>query len=149
MREGQLCHAELCLGERVLTSSDDRLWRQVNPEFYADGVVGAGAFVGVSDDRSRVSTSWEKEQTAEGAYHFHTAMLNLQSVGTWSVCVGTVVGANARAVHDADSECAPTPCPPGHAYIDLRTLSRNQRREARAIFAAEANDRGCDFWPYE
>lgn len=138
---------ELCAGELVLEPTGERLWRQVHPQFVEDGIVGVGAFVGVEGDRDRVSAARELCQTARGAHEFHTEALGLRSAGTWGVRTLTVAEAGSRSVYDAESECAPAPCPPGHSYIDFRTLGRAQKRAIRLSLAAKVTAQGCDYSP--
>lgn len=137
----------LCPGEEVVDDAAQVLWRQVHPDYIDEEIVGRGAFRGVSGDRERVSTSLDGLQTAEGAYRFHVERLQLVSAGTWSVTAGTVAQVGGTTVYDAESECAPDPCPPGHANIDLRSLTEPARKQARARLAAEATDLGCGFRP--
>ena len=137
----------LCAGEVLVRTAQQILWRQVHPRFVDDDVVGVGAFVGVNHDHDRVSTALDGLQTARGAYSFHVEVLGLDSAGTWPVTTATVDRGGARTVYDAESECAPDPCPPGHANIDMRALAKAQRRVLRFSLATEATDRGCAHRP--
>lgn len=136
----------LCAGALVVPGTEQVLWRQVHPQFVDDDIVGVGAFVGVSDDRQRVSTSLDGVQTSAGAYAFHVA-LGLESAGTWPVTTRTVADGGGRTVYDAEAECHPTPCPPGHAVIDMRVLMKRQQKELRSSLAAEATTQGCAYRP--
>lgn len=137
----------LCPGEIVLIPGPERLWRQVNAAFIDGTIVGAGAFAGTEDDRLRISTAREEKETPAGAFRFCTTILGMKSAGTWSVSTATVANSRGRSIYDAESECAPSPCPPGHSNIDLRALTKREQREARVLLASEATERGCDYSP--
>lgn len=133
---------DACAGEVILSEASELLWRQVNPNHVDDGIVAAEAFVGTPDDRYRISTSRSSLQTAEGAYRFHTESARLSSAGTWGVTVGEAMEVGAGCVYDAESDCAPVPCPPGHTNVDIRGLARPEQRIARSYLAAKATERG-------
>ena len=133
---------EACAGEVLLSEASELLWRQVHPKHVDNGIVAAEAFVGTPDDHHRISTSRSSLQTAEGAYRFHTEVVCLSSAGTWAVMVGDATTLGADCVYDAESDCAPVPCPAGHTNIDIRRLARNEQRAVRSYLAARATERG-------
>lgn len=130
-------------GEIVLAAADDLLWRQVHPEFVQGGQLASRAFRLNSGDAKRLSLSWAKKQSAEGAYDFHANVLKLPSAGTWAVSVGEVLEAGCRAIYDEEAASAPpAPCPPGHTFIDLRPFGSSRISKITKKLNLYAQERG-------
>lgn len=127
--------------ELVLEGDAERLWRQVHPEFVQGDMVLAGAFVGTPTARSKVSTVRSSVRTAKQAFDHHTT-LDLTSAGSWPITVEEVNLVGCRAIDDAACEGVETP---GHSYIDMRGLSKRDRKLARATLARGATERGRQF----
>jgi hypothetical protein len=125
--------------ELEIESSGELQWRQVHPRFVDVDVVSEQAFVGTSDDRERVSTARASKTTAANAHAYFVTVLGRSSAGTWAVSVAEIAGSLCRAVDDEACHDVETPA---HSYIDLRGLSKPERRQARAELATAANARG-------
>jgi hypothetical protein len=125
--------------ESLISESDELQWRQVHPRFVDGGVVSEQAFVGTPDDRECVSTSRESKTTAAEAHNHHSSVLGLSSAGTWAVSVTEIEGCLARAVDDDQCPDVETPA---HSFIDLRGMTKPEKRRARAELAVAANSRG-------
>lgn len=125
--------------EQEITEAGELLWRQVHPRFVRDGVVIAEGFVGPQPGTSEISVVRSSVRSSVQARAHHTERLGLDSAGTWAVSVGEVVEAQGRSIDDAECPEVETP---GHAYVDLRLLSRNERKRARVVLATAATNRG-------
>jgi hypothetical protein len=127
--------------EELLESPEDLQWRQVNPRFVDGDLVSQEGFVGAGGLTAEVSTAQAVLVGAEQAYAEFVAA-GFPSAGVWAVSVDEVSQVGARAVGDADCEDVETE---GHSYIDLRGLSKGERRQARAVLATLATTRGRQF----
>jgi hypothetical protein len=125
--------------EEAVEDSDELQWREVHPQWVANGVVARDAFVGVPASRAEVSTVRSSRRTAEQAHLYYVKDLGLKSAGTWAVAVAEVVKVSARVVDDAACDNVDTP---GHSFIDLRNLTKPQQKAARVDLATRATSRG-------
>lgn len=125
--------------EYELDDADELLWRQVHPRFVRDGVVAAEGFVGPKPGTSEISVVRSSVRSSDLARTYHTETLGLDSAGTWAVSVSEVLDGQGRSIDDANCPDVDTP---GHAYVDLRLLSKNERKQARVVLAAAATNRG-------
>jgi hypothetical protein len=128
--------------EKVVPDSDELQWREVHPQWVADGLIARDAFVGVHTSRAEVSTVRSSRRTAEQAHLHYVEHLGLQSAGTWAVAVGEVLEVDGRVVDDSACDDVDTP---GHSFIDLRSLTRPQQKAARVHLAARATSRGRQY----
>jgi hypothetical protein len=127
--------------EFELDDPDERLWRQVHPQYHDNGVLSSQAFRPNSGDNGLLSTSREQKQTAVGAYEFHVNEAKLQSDGTWAVTVGEVVGQSCRALDDGDAVLGRL-LPPGHTSIDMRAHGSSGQRKIGTALSRLAARRG-------
>lgn len=126
--------------EHQLAEPDELLWRQVHPRYVRGTLVQAEGFVGPSPGTSEISVVRAALVTSSAAEAYHRDALGLKTAGTWAVTVGEVDDeARGRTVDDGGCDDVDTP---GHAFVDLRDLTRNERRVARAVLARRATDRG-------
>lgn len=132
--------AKLAECESKIDDVDELQWRQVHPRFVDGDVVSQEAFVGTPGATDEVSSTRSSGVTAAQAYAHFVNVLELSSAGTWAVTVGEVEHGGARCVDDAGCEGQETPA---HSYLDLRHLSKAQRKAVRAHLAAAATARGC------
>lgn len=132
--------------ELVIEDPPELQWRQVHPQWVDHGLVASDAFAGVEGSRATISTVRSMACSAAQAHRFYVESLGLLSAGTWAVTVSEVVEVLGRVVDDAACDDVDTP---GHSFIDLRGLTRAQRRVARATLAARATSRGRQFPPRE
>lgn len=128
--------------EELVEDGDELQWREVNPQWVDRRLVARDAFVGAGGFTEEVSTARASVVTAAVAHVHFVEVLGLQSIGTWAVTVAEVQLTGARVVDDADCDDVEIP---GHSYIDLRGMTRSQKREARAQLAAFATSRGRCF----
>jgi hypothetical protein len=114
-------------------------WRQVHPQFVDGDFVSSEAFVGVPGERDEVSTVRSALRSAAEAYEHYVGTLGLASAGCWATSVAEITEAGSRAVADHDCDHVETP---GHSYIDMRGMTKAQKRITRAALAAAATGRG-------
>src|SRR4051812_26746092 len=93
--------ASLQTCEQVIAPSDERLWRQIHPNWLDGDLVSTEAFAGTSASRDRVSTARETVVSAKQA-HDEYVRSGFASSGTWAVLANEVHRANCRSVDDAD-----------------------------------------------
>ena len=128
--------------EFLLEDGDEDQWRQIHPRFLDGDVVSREAFVGTSGASEEVSTTRSSTVTAEEAYRHHSENLKLRTGGSWPVAVDEVGKVGSRVVDDSGCDGVDTP---GHSFLDLRGLSKVDRRRARTQLAAHATARGRSF----
>ncbi|WP_194293419.1 hypothetical protein [Actinomadura macrotermitis] len=137
---------ELRPGEELIGEVDEFLYRQVHPQFVQDGRVTSQAFRPTEKDAGELSISRGSQVSAEEAFIFHTARLQLDSAGSWIVSVDEVGKIGLRAVDDQHAPTRPDPCPPGHGYIDFRSLqTQNALKKAASKLRDAAEVRGRAF----
>lgn len=126
---------DLLKDEVVVDDPEERIWRQVHPKNTTDtGAPSSAAFVPNDVDEGCLSCSRESKVTAKRAFLYHTEILELESAGTWSVPVAEISRVDLRCVDDSATATDEAPLPPGHVYIDYRTLGgKAVRRKARLI----------------
>jgi hypothetical protein len=126
----------------ILEDLDEDQWRQVHPRFVDGDVVSREAFVGTPGASDEVSTARGAVVSAAAACEHHRQTLGLETAGSWPLSVDQVDRSHSRVVDDSACEGVETP---GHSFIDLRGLSKGERREARTALAAHATIRGPSF----
>ena len=137
--------------EVELTDPDELWYRQGNPNLLVtDGTeIGELAFRCTADDNGCLSGARSTKQSAEGAYHERNDSKPGSSGGTWAISVGEIQTVGARCIDD--SECPPPATvptwPKGHAYLDMRPMSKTERRDLRESLALIANARERRFPP--
>jgi hypothetical protein len=126
---------DLIEGEELLTDDAERIWRQVHPKSRtAEGAPSSAAFIPNQTDKGCLSCSREQIVTAEEAFVYHTRNLDLESAGSWSITVAAVRSVELRAVDDSARSTDESPLPPGHTYVDYRTVAgKNVRKKARIL----------------
>jgi hypothetical protein len=120
--------------ERLLDKAES-VFRQIYPypAWYDDGRPSWRVFYPSDRDNGQISVSREAILTAWGAYRQWTAS-GRATAGTLAVSVTTIDDMGSRAVDDF--ECGPD-MPLGHAYIDVWSFSKNDRKiRAMALLAA-------------
>lgn len=123
-----------------LVDTDDELqWRQVHPNFVDGDVVAREAFVGTPGATDEVSTTRASAVSGEEAYRYHSEQLGLGSAGSWGIAADEVQAEQCRVVDDSDCQGVDTP---GHSFIDMRSLTKSERRKARTKWASIATKRG-------
>lgn len=113
---------ELSEGEELLTSTDELIWRNVNPDWVVDGKVTSQAFRPTPKDDKKVSGAREAKVSAASHYTEFTG-LGLKSAGVWAVTVNEAAKEAVPAIYDENSAKAPTPCPKGHTSLDFTSHS--------------------------
>jgi hypothetical protein len=127
--------------EHLLTSSDERLHRQVHPKFISEGRLSSQAFRPNSSDDGQLSTSRSSLVSARIAYERYVARLR-QSIGVWSVTVVECRRVELRTYAD------PLDDDDAHSLIDFTTLpSKSQWSRAAELLTAFARGRGCQHAP--
>lgn len=135
--------------EVELLDVDEQYFRQCHPSFIEDGLPSTMMFRDFPRDQGKLSGSRSSKTTEDQAYYFHTTSLELESAGTWAVSVEEVQGSGSRVVDDSDSAIGPDPCPPGHSYIDMRPLSKGDRKRLRNRLIIETRRRGRFYPKYQ
>lgn len=126
--------------ETLIELGEEFEWRQIKPQHLDEDFDGAHITpLAFQDDSRCVSTSRSSKVTAAGAYEHHVNVARLASEGTWAVSVDEIHAASCRAIDDSDCDGVDTP---GHSFIDMRALGRNQRKTARVELATKATARG-------
>lgn len=124
--------------EALVEAADELQWRQVHPNWVDGDLVSSQAFKGTSRAPDEVSTARAAKVTAADAFHHYTTELHLASAGTWAVTIAEVTSTACRTIEDGECDDVPTP---GHSYIDMRELSKQQRKAARTELARLATIR--------
>ncbi|MFV0633993.1 hypothetical protein [Demequina sp.] len=137
-------------GEFEVDNVDERLWRQVHPDWVQDGVISSSAFKPKRNDGKQLSCSRESIVSAAEATRHYGDVLGFRTAGSAAVSVGDVhtpdnpVGptatVSARVVDDSERGATEGDLPPGHAYVDLRPFGSSAiERKAKqlAFFAAK------------
>jgi hypothetical protein len=125
-----------------LEDRDEDQWRQVHPRFVDGDVVSREAFAGTSSASDEVSTARGAIVSAAAACEYHRHSLGLASAGSWPVSIDQVDRSGARVIDDSGCDEIETP---GHSFIDLRGMSKADRRKVRTALAAHATARGPSF----
>ena len=121
---------------KLLTDPDELLFRQVPSAWMDDGVSSNQAFRPTRKDEGQMSIARGSLTTAEDVYKHYTAVMNLDSVGTWALTVGEAGAAGLQSFdhHRADI--------PAHGFIDFRDLSRRNAERKSMILGPHARERG-------
>ncbi|QDM55849.1 hypothetical protein SEA_MAGICMAN_32 [Gordonia phage MagicMan] len=131
--------------EVELTDPDEHWYRQGHPNFLVtDGTeIGDLAFRCTENDKGCLSGARSTKQTPEGAYHERNTAKPNSSGGTWAITVREIEALGARCVDD--SACPPpegmSEWPKGHAYLDMRAMSKDRQKDLRESLALIANRR--------
>ncbi|MET9700663.1 hypothetical protein ABZY31_27600 [Streptomyces sp. NPDC006529] len=134
-------------GEFLIEGGKEKLWRQVTPTWVHDGRVTSQIFKPTPKDIGELSVTRQSKVTPKEAYDYYTRILNLNSVGVYSVDVDEVRGEGLRAVDDSMVEDGETR-PPGHSFIDFKHLTSKGSRERRgANLRDKAEKRGWQYRP--
>lgn len=133
-------------GEVEISPSDQKLWRQVNPRWFDNDVIGELAFRASGEEDYKLSVSQESKVTAQSAYKFHTEQMARHSAGVAAVTANEVSEVGCRTVDDETIQEIDPPTP-GHAYVDKRGLNKKQRKEIREELADFATVRGLAYRP--
>lgn len=128
--------------QSILDDPLEDQWRQIHPTFLDGDVVAREAFVGTPGATDEVSTARGALVSAASACTYHRHVLKLETAGSWPVTVSAVTEAGARVIDDSSCDGVDTP---GHSFIDLRGLSKAERRRARSELAARATVRGPSY----
>lgn len=126
--------------ESLIEMGDELQRRQIKAQHLDDGVDGQHITpLAFQDDTRCVSTSRSSQTSAADAYDYHVNVAGLASEGTSAASVAEIQAASCRAVDDQTCDGVVTPA---HSYIDMRGLSKNQRKTARVELATRATARG-------
>lgn len=134
----------LAEGEDLVEPSQEKLWRQVNPRWFSNGIVADLAFRASEEENHQLSVSRESKVSAEDAFQFHTETMRRHSAGVAAVTTDEVVTIGCRTVDDEITQMNSPPTP-GHAFVDLRGFTKNQRKDFREELADYATTRGLVF----
>jgi hypothetical protein len=128
--------------QSVLEDGEEDQWRQVHPNFLDGDVVAREAFVGTPGATDEISTARAAVVSAAEACRHHRQTLKLETTGSWPVSVDAANSAGARVIDDSQCEGIATP---GHSLIDMRGMTKSDRRKARTELAAHTTARGPSF----
>ncbi|MBL3698997.1 hypothetical protein [Leucobacter luti] len=133
----------LAVGEVRLDDANEYYFRQCHPSFLDQGIPTTQIFGDFPSDNGRISGNRGKTTDPRSAYKFHTETLDNDSAGVWAVTVGEVEQVESRVVDDtgAPSVRPPDPVPPGHSYVDMQHLSKQERRRLRKSLRDAAVER--------
>ncbi len=127
--------------ERRLDDSDEVLYRQVHPQWIADGEPSSQAFKPTKKDEGMLSIAVGTKTTAEKAFLHHAQVLKLASGGTWAVTVGEVAAVELSSFEQ------PLENSRAHGFIDFRAHGRRAMESKAKLLVAKARDRGCMYQP--
>ena len=133
---------DLAACQSLIDEGGELQWRQVHPKFVDGDVIAREAFVGTPEATDEVSTTRASVVSGEEAYRHHSDHRGLQTAGSWGIAVHEAQDAQCRVVDDSNCEGVDTP---GHSFLDMRDLSKSERRKARNEWAAIATARGRSF----
>lgn len=133
---------ELQGGEVELTDLPELVWRNANPDWIDNGILSSQAFRPFNKDDPMLSSARENKVTAEAHFKEFTEVLENQSVGIWAISVNEIQDMGLRAIYDAESDTAPSPCPVGHTSIDFREIGNSGRRKISSKLRDRAQSRG-------
>jgi hypothetical protein len=125
--------------ETLLEDESELLWRQVNPGWIDGGRITSQSFKATPKDEGMPSVARSTKLSAQEAFEQY----GFASAGTWAIAVGKVIDCGSRAVDDSATPNAPF----GHAYFDMRNLSRGRQEKIAAKLRDHAQDRGKVFPP--
>jgi hypothetical protein len=117
------------------------LFRQAHRDWVQDGEPTSQLFNPMKKDDGKASVALESLTTAEEAFVHYTTVLQLNSVGSWGVTVGEVVGVELTAYGD------PIPEDPAHGFVDFRGLGRKPAERIAKLLLAKARAHGCLYAP--
>jgi hypothetical protein len=123
-------------GETLLTDPAEVLYRQVHPNFIAEGQPTAQAFRPFPRDEGEVSIARGALTTAAAAFAHYTEVLRFASAGTWAVTVGEA------ALHGLACYDQPRDDTPAHGFIDFRMLKPANIRASSNLLLLDALARG-------
>jgi hypothetical protein len=131
-------------------TSESLFYRQVNPNWLAEGVPSSQAFGPTPKDKGKLSVDDASKVSAEGSWRHFTETLGLRSVGTWAVSMGEVEEAGDLAVTASPKVVAEDPAKdnPAHCDVDFSQVSpKGQRKKKAQYLAMKATTRGCLYAP--
>lgn len=88
------------------------------------------------------SCGTESRISGDRFIHAFSTETGLATAGSWPVSVARVDEVEGRVIDDSACEGVETP---GHSFIDLRGLSKSERRKARTELAAYVTARGPSY----
>jgi hypothetical protein len=127
-------------------SCESLFYRQVNPNWLADGVPSSQAFGPTPKDKNKLSVDDASKVSAEGSWRHFTEKLGLQSVGTWAVSMDEVEEAGDLVVAASPKVVAEDPAKdnPAHCDVDFSHVSsKGQKKRKAQLLAMKATARGC------
>lgn len=133
-------------GEDLIEPTDELLWRQINPRFFHDGIIGELAFRAREEEQFQLSVSRSSKVSAQQAYEHHTCVVGRESAGVAALSAIEVYETGSRAVDDFETQTSEPPTP-AHAYVDCRLMTKAERKDFREECAAVATDRGLVYQP--
>lgn len=120
-------------GEVILTRAEEKWWRQCPdaPDCWDADADQPSAFMFRWDKEGELSGAREEACTAEEAYLHRTEQEKKASRGTWALTVGTVDRMGLQLVDDSANLPAPPESPPGHTFLDLRSVTNADSKAAK------------------
>lgn len=117
----------------------EALFRNVHPEFVAEGRLGSRAFLATKSSDFELSVCRSSLTAPADAYALHIGPKQLKSVGVWAITVGEC---KAQALTVLGDPVA-TPVPDAaHAVVDFTQISDKERKKLSQILRRHAEDRG-------
>lgn len=119
--------------EVILTRADEKWWRQCpdTPDCWDADKDQPSAQMFWWDQSGELSGAREDASTAEEAYLHRTQQEKKSSRGTWALTVGAVDRVGLQLVDDSANLPAPPDSPPGHTFLDLRSVSSASSKTAK------------------
>jgi hypothetical protein len=131
-------------------TNESLFYRQVHPNWSADGVPNSVAFGPTPKDKDQLSVDDASLVSAEGSWRHFTEKLGLISVGTWAVSMGDVEEAGDLELAASPSVVAEDPdrSNPAHCHVDFSGVtSKGQKKRRAQHLAIKATARGRLYIP--
>jgi hypothetical protein len=135
---------------KVEWTNGSLFYRQVNPNWYKNGVPTSQAFGPTPKDRDQLSLDDASKVSAEGSWRHFTENLGLSSAGTWAVSLGEVEETGDLMVVASPIEVPQdtTKNNPAHCHIDFSQVSsKGQKKRKAQHLAIKATARGRLYVP--
>jgi hypothetical protein len=120
-------------------------YRQVNPNWLAEGGPSSQAFGPTPKDNDKLSVDDATKVSAEGSWRHFAEKLGLASIGTWAVSQGEIEEAGELELAASPTEVPEDPSRnnPAHCHVDFsKVSSKGQKRKKAQHLAMRATARG-------
>lgn len=120
-------------GEEILTRAEEKWWRQCPdaPDCWDADKDQPSAHMFRWDKEGELSGARQDACSAEEAYLHRTEQEKKGSRGTWALTVGAVDRIGLQLVDDSANLPAPPESPPGHTFLDLRSVTKADSKAAK------------------